>query len=144
MYTYPLFLNFLPIKITTEHWVEIFLCYIFQFSLTIYIIHSSVNLSIPVSQLTPAPSFPLFCPQICPRCLRLYLCFANRFICTIFWIPHMSVSSSFPLSDITLDDSVCKRLRFIPFYSWVIFHFIHVPHFPSLTTWDLLPTKCPD
>ena len=84
IYIYPLILNFLPIKGTTEHWAEGFLHYTFQFSLVIYIIHSSVNLSIPISQLIPAPSLPSFCPWVCPLYLCLCSCFANRFIYTIF------------------------------------------------------------
>ena len=43
-----------------------------------------------------------------------------------------------------LYDSMCKWHNVISFYSWVIFHFIYVPHFPSLTIWDLFFIKCPD
>ena len=57
---------------------------VIHFILTIY-----VN---PNPPIYPAhPSLPS-CPSICPLCLCLYFCFANRFICTTFVIccPHIS------------------------------------------------------
>ena len=79
-YTYiPFFLDFLPIWVTTEHWVEFPVLHR-RFSLVIYFIHSSVYMSVPVSQLIPPP----FSPSIRSLRLRLYFCFANKFICTIF------------------------------------------------------------
>ena len=55
MYTYiHSFLDFLPIQVTTDHWVEFPVLHS-MFSLVIYFIHSSVHTSIPVSQFVPPP-----------------------------------------------------------------------------------------
>ena len=56
----PLFLDFLPIWVTTEHCVE-FPEPHSRFSLVIYFIHSidTVYMSYPVSQFTPSPLSPL-------------------------------------------------------------------------------------
>ena len=52
-YTYsPSFLDFLTIQVTTEHRVEFSVLYSL-FSLVIYFIHSSVYMSIPISQSIP-------------------------------------------------------------------------------------------
>ena len=48
-------LDFLPIQVTTEHWVEFPMLYS-RFSLVIYFIHISVYMSIPISQFIPTPS----------------------------------------------------------------------------------------
>ena len=59
MYTcIPSFLDFLPILVTTEHWVEFPVLYS-RFSLVIYFIHSNVYMSIPISQFIPPPVSPL-------------------------------------------------------------------------------------
>ena len=60
-YTYmPSLLDFLPIQVTTEHWVEFPVLYS-RFSLVIYFIHSinSVYVSIPISQFLPPSHLPL-------------------------------------------------------------------------------------
>ena len=57
MYKYiPSFLDFLPICIflPTEHWAELPVLYS-RSSLVIYFIHSSVYMSIPISQFIPPP-----------------------------------------------------------------------------------------
>ena len=54
MYTYvPSFFGFLPIYVTTQHWIEIFVLYS-RFSLVIYFIHSSVYMLLPISQFIPS------------------------------------------------------------------------------------------
>ena len=45
--------------------------------------HSSIYIS-QISQFISRFPFLPWCPYICPLHLSLYLCFANRFICTIF------------------------------------------------------------
>ena len=35
------------------------------------------------------PSIPHWCSYVCSLCLHLYFCFANRFICTIFFRSHI-------------------------------------------------------
>ena len=42
-----------------------------------------IYMSIPISQFISTSS-PSWCPYMCSLCLCLRLCFANRFICTIF------------------------------------------------------------
>ena len=60
IYIIPLFLDFLPIWVTTEHCVE-FPELHSRFSLVIYFIHGidSVYMSVPVSQFIPPPLSPL-------------------------------------------------------------------------------------
>ena len=58
-----------------------------RFLLAVYFTHGSVYMSIPIFQFIP-PS----CPHMCSLCLHLYSCSANRFICTIFQIPHIWVN----------------------------------------------------
>ena len=81
-YTYaPYFLDFLPILLTTDHWVEFSVLYS-RFSLAIYFVHSinSVCRSIPISQFIPHLPFSLWYPYVCFLHLCLYFCFANKFI----------------------------------------------------------------
>ena len=54
-----------------------------QLVLVIYFIHNRVHMSIPISQSIPPPHSP-FCIHVCSLCLCLYLCFTNKFTCTIF------------------------------------------------------------
>ena len=84
----PSLVDFLPISVqfTTDLWVE-FPVPCSSFSLLICCIHSSnsVNVSIPVSQFIPPPPLTPWCfLYICSLCLRLYLCFASKIICTVF------------------------------------------------------------
>ena len=46
--------------------------------------HSSVYMSIPISQFIPSASFLPLCPIACSLSLCLYFCFGNRFVCIIF------------------------------------------------------------
>ena len=65
------FFNFLPILVTTEHWVEFPKLYS-RFSLVVYFIHNihRVYMSISISQfILPPASFPSWCPYICSLCL---------------------------------------------------------------------------
>ena len=76
------------------------------------------------------------CPQICPLCLHLHCCLANRLISTIF-LYSIIYDMCFSLYDLT---SLCIiSSRFIHFFStdsnaflfygWVLFHWIYIPHF---------------
>ena len=92
-YTYiPPFLDFLPISVTTEHWIESPVLYS-RFSWVICFIHinsiNSVDMSNPVSQFI-SPSFP----YVCFLCLCLYFCFVNKvvYIFFFFQIPHVCIS----------------------------------------------------
>ena len=85
-YTYkriPSFLDFLPIQVTTKHWVEFPVTHS-GFSLAICFICSSAHMSVPISQVIPPMHFPCWCACVCSLHLCLYFCFVNRFICTIF------------------------------------------------------------
>ena len=55
-----------------------------RFSLVIHFIHSSVYMSISISQFIPPLHFPPWCPYICSLRLCLYFCLANKIIYTIF------------------------------------------------------------
>ena len=72
--------NFLPILITTDHWIE-FHELSSRFSLVIYFIHSisSVYMSIPVSQFIPLSLLLCYSCSLC-----LYFCFANNITYNIF------------------------------------------------------------
>ena len=50
-------LDFLPVKVTTEHWIEFPVLYGW-FTLVIYLIHSSISTSIPFSQFILPPLSP--------------------------------------------------------------------------------------
>ena len=76
----PSFLDFLPISVTIEHWVEFPVLYS-RFSLVIYFMHSSEYVSVPISQSIP-PLLPSLFPSI--SFLFLYFCFTNKFIYAIF------------------------------------------------------------
>ena len=51
--------------------------------LVTHFIHSSVYMSIPISQFIPLPFSPWY-PYVCSLCLCLYFCYADKFICIIF------------------------------------------------------------
>ena len=85
LFTYsPPVLDFLPIQVIAEHWVEFPVLHS-RFSLVIYFIPSinSECMSIPISQFMPPLFFPLdshiFILYVC-----LHFCFANRIIYNIF------------------------------------------------------------
>ena len=64
IHIYPPFLDFLPIKVTTEHWAELPQLYS-RFSLVIYFIHSSVDICQYQSPNSPHP--PAFSPLVIIR-----------------------------------------------------------------------------
>ena len=104
MYTYiPSFLDFLPIQVTTEHWVEYPELYS-RFSLVMYFIHSinSVHMSTPISQFITYPQFSPWCPCICSLHLCLYFCFVNKniFINFFRFLIYALKYVFFPLSDL--------------------------------------------
>ena len=56
---------------------------IFKSSLINCFMHSSLYMSIPISQFILHPCHPSY-SYVCSLCLCLYFCFANKFICVIF------------------------------------------------------------
>ena len=92
MYKYPCFLDFLPIWVTSGHWVESPVLYS-KFLLVVYFIHS-IN-SVYMSIQSPNSSHPLF-PTWYP-CLVLYICVSIsvlqiRSSIPFFKIPHICVN----------------------------------------------------
>ena len=85
------FLDFLPIQVTTEHQVMFPMLYD-RFSLAIYFIHSSVYMSIPISQFIHPPSFPLgihiFVLYVCVSISAWQL----RSSIPFFQIPHICIN----------------------------------------------------
>ena len=101
-------------------------------SLFIHPTCNSLHLLIPNSQSTPLyPSFPRQ-QQICPLCLWVCFSFVDKFICAIFYIPHVSVITWY------LSLSVWLHLAWQslgpPTLLWIaLFH----PFFNSLSSWGL-------
>ena len=88
-----------------------------------------------LSQFNSPSSSPILCPYVHPLCLCLYFCPINRFICTIFLTSALCINTrclflSFWLHSIwqTLEAHPhhYKWSNFVPFYDWVIFHYIFV------------------
>ena len=111
-----------------------------MFPSVVYFIHSinNVYVSIPVFQfLPPHPVSPWY-PYICSLCLCLYFCFANKIIYTIFldstYLRYYTIFAFLFLTYFTLYDTLYvhphlyKWPNFVPFYGWVIFHCMYVPH----------------
>ena len=125
-----------------------------SFSLVIYFIHSSVHMSISISQFIPSP--PPWFPYICSLHLSLYFCFAKKFICIIFldstcyWYYMIFC---FSLSDFTLCKCLCvstsinvsPMAQFCSFLWLNILHCIYVPHllYPFLCWWTFKLLLCP-
>ena len=88
----PPILPFPPLQVVTKHQADLpVLCGCFP--LAIYSTFGNVYMSIPLSQLVPAYSFPSPCPQVHSLRLCLYSCPAPRFVRTIFLkIPFVCVS----------------------------------------------------
>ena len=116
---------------------------------------NNVYVSIPVSQFLPPYPFPPWYPYICSLRLRLYFCFATKIIYTIFldstYVRYYTIFAFLFLTYFTLYDTLqvhprlCKWPNFIPFYGWVIFHCIYVPHllYPFLCQWTVRLLPCP-
>ena len=88
MFTYiPSLLDFLPIQVTTEHYIEFFVLYS-RFLLVIYFLHNCVYMSIPIYQVIPSPhSLTLhLCPQPTSPLNSTYLHFITYFpiFCLVF------------------------------------------------------------
>ena len=54
--------------------------------------YKSLHLLTPYSQSIPQHPFSLWQLQVFSLCLQLCFCFVDRFICAIFYIPHISDS----------------------------------------------------
>ena len=68
--------------------------------LFIYLIYTNLYLLIPNSQFIPPHPSPFWQLTVCSLCLWICFCFVDKFICIIFWIPHVSdVIWYFSLSD---------------------------------------------
>ena len=112
VYIYPLSLYFLPIEVTTVHWLELPVLYS-TFSLVICIIQSSVNMSSPISQfiLFPLPPFGV-------HTFIIYIC---------VYISALQIGSSVPFFQIP---HICVNIQylFFPFllHSMTVSRSIHV------------------
>ena len=81
-YTYTLsFLDFLPIWVATEYWIEFPELYN-KFSLVIYFIHGINSIYICQQLILPYPH--PWCSYVCSAPLCLCLCFADKIIYAIF------------------------------------------------------------
>ena len=85
MYTYILsFLDFLPIWVTREDWVEFSILWNTFCWLSILCIVVFIGQSQSLNSFYPP--FPMWCPYLCSLHLWLYFCFANRFIPSIVFL----------------------------------------------------------
>ena len=130
-YTYPLFFRFS--SHLDHHWVERLVLYS-RFLLVIYFIHSTVYISIPISQfllVIPISQFILF-PPLAFIMFSLHLClcfwFANKFICTSFldtrfhlckW--YYTIFVFLCLTYFTLSLGLSTSLQ-MALYDWIMFH----------------------
>ena len=92
-------------------------------------IHSSVYMSIPISQFSPLIPSLLVIITFFSIHLQIYFCFANKFICTIFIdSTYRQYYICFSLSDLlhsewqSLGSSMSLQMALFPFYGWVIFY----------------------
>ena len=87
IYMYPLFWGFLPIKVTTEHRVELpVLCG--RFSLVTCFIHSGVDMPIPISQSISSPSPHPVSTPLFSTCVFISS-FQIRSFIPFFQLPHI-------------------------------------------------------
>ena len=106
-------------------------------SLVIYVIHSSVYISVLISQFI-SPLFPPWYPCICLFSISVtHFCFANEFLSTIFLESTYQWYYKYLFLSFCLLHSVwqslglpvlCKWHYSVIFYGWVIFHCMCVPH----------------
>ena len=119
-------------------------------SLVIYFIHSSVCVSVSISQFIPPSSFQLG-NHVCSLYICNYFCFENKFISTIFldsvykW--YYTIFGFLFLTSLwqTLGPScLCKWHYFVPFCGWLIFRCIYVPQLlhPFLCQWTFRLLPC--
>ena len=78
-----------------------------QFLLAMCFINSSVYMLIPISQ--SIPPLPPWYPYVYSLHLCLYFCFADKFIYTIFQIPHICVNIQYLLFSFLLT-SLCMKV----------------------------------
>ena len=149
----PSFLDFLPVQVTTELWIEFPVLYS-RFSLVFCFICSSIYMSIPISQFIPSTPFPFgihkFFLCICISVSALQMSSSVPF----FSIPHKSINIRylfFCLTYSTLHDGLLslsmllQMYCFIPFHDWMILHCIYVSHllYPFLCWWAFRLPPCP-
>ena len=107
----------------------------------------------PTSTHSPHPWYP----YVHSLCLYLYFCFVNKTVYGSFFRFQIyaliyDICVSF-LTDFTLYDTVSRSihistqfywLSFIPFYDWVMFHCIYVPHplYPFPCWWTFRSFPC--
>ena len=129
-----------------------------SFLLVFYFIHISVYMSIPISQFIPPqpPPHPATCPPLVS--IRLFSTSVSLFLpCKLVPLYHFSrfhiyaliYDICFSLSDLIHSAwqspglSTSLQMTQFPFYGWVIFHCIYVPHllYPFVCQWSfrLLP-----
>ena len=123
-YTYtrvPSFLAFLPIYVTTQHWVEFPLLYSICYCVIhwLSVLYVIVYMSVPISQFI----LPSFCLGI--HKFVLYFCFANKFISIIFFIPHISDFDTICVSNLLHSEwrslilSMCLQMALFNSFLWL-------------------------
>ena len=124
---------------------------------TSYFTFGNVYMSMPLSHFVPAYPSPSPCPQVHSLVgLRLYSHPAPRFFITIFFLFRFHIyvlayGICFSLSDLlhsvwqTLGPSTSLQITQFPFFLWLIFHCIYVPHllYPFICWWTLRLLPCP-
>ena len=90
IYTF-IFLYYLPSWFIPRSWIQFPVLYS-RTSLFIHSKYKSLHLLTPYSQSIPQHPFSLWQLQVFSLCLQLCFCFVDRFICAIFYIPHISDS----------------------------------------------------
>ena len=122
-----------------------------------YFIHISVYMSISISQFIPPPPTPAF-PPWCPYICSLHLClFLPCKLVHLYHFPRFHIYAliddiCFSLSNLLHSVWVSRSTHvstkwpnFIPFYGWVIFHCICVPHlYPFICWWAFRLLPWPD
>ena len=78
----------------------------------------------PNSQSIPLSPRPLWQPQVCSPCLWVCFCLVDRFICAMFYIPHLSdiiwyLSFSFWLHLVWEHLGLSMLLQMIPFKKYI-------------------------
>ena len=86
-----------------------------RFLLIIYLIHSSVSMSIPIPQFIPPIVFPVV--HVCYLHLCLYFCFTSESICTIFFLDSIYIL----LLDISPRKTIIPKDTCIPLFTATLF-----------------------
>ena len=148
IYAYPLPLE-PPFPCSANRWAEL---PVLSSSSPSYFTHCSIYMSVLFSQFVPSSPSPAVStsPFSMPTSLLLTCTQVNQYHCSRFHIYVSIYGTCFSLSDLfhsvwqTLSSSASPKWpNFIPFYGWVIFHCVYIPHllYPFIRQWTsrLLP-----